>query len=128
MAALDPAWQRACARYERTTTGLSAQAPELWPACVARFLAGELPIVPPHASAALTLRFLCDDIKAMYSEAAQAAGPPPSSRQIDAWFWSDTAAGRLLIALRSMALQSENNALNTVGGRFFVPAPYLPQN
>jgi hypothetical protein len=31
-----------------------------------------------------------------------------------------------LIALRSMAMQSENNALKTVGGRFFVPAPFLP--
>jgi hypothetical protein len=126
MAALHPAWQRACARYGRTTTGLSGQAPELWAACSARFLAGELPTVPLHETAALTLRFLCDDIKAMYSEAAQAYGPPPSSRQIDAWFWSVTIAGQLLIALRSIALQSENNALKTVGGRFFVPAPYLP--
>ena len=126
MAALHPAWQRASARYGRTTTGLSGQAPELWAECVARFLAGELPTVPPHETAALTLRFLCDDIKAMYSEAAQADGPAPSSRQIDGWFWSETIAGRLLIALRSMALQSGNNALKTVGGRFFVPAPFLP--
>ena len=83
-------------------------------------------MVPPHETAALTLRFLCDDIKAMYSEAAQADGRPPSSRQIETWFWSHTIAGRLLIALRSMALSSGNNALKTVGGRFFVPVPYLP--
>jgi hypothetical protein len=126
IAALRPAWKRACARYGRSTIGLSGQVPELWAACVARLLAGELPTVPPHETAALTLRFLCDDIKAMYSEAAQADGTPPSSRQIDAWFWSKTNAGRALIALRSMALQSENNALKTVGGRFFVPTPYLP--
>jgi hypothetical protein len=126
MSALHPAWQRACERYSRTTIGLSGQAPELWPACIAQFLAGELPIVPPHETAALTLRFLCDDIKAMYSEAAQADGWPPSSRQIDLGFWSATIAGRLLIALRSKALHSENNALKTVGGRFFVPAPFLP--
>jgi hypothetical protein len=126
MSALRPAWQRACKRYGRTTVGLSGQEPELWPACTARFLAGELTTVPPHATAALTLRFLCDDIKAMYSEAAQADGAPPSSRQIDTWFWSRTIAGRLLIALRSMALESENNAVKTVGGRFFVPVPFLP--
>jgi hypothetical protein len=126
MAALHPAWQRAITRYGRTATGLSGQAPELWPECAAHFLAGELPTVPPHETAALTLRFLCDDLKAMYSEAAQADGRPPSSRQIDTWFWSETMAGRLLIALRSTALQSENSALTTVGGRFFVPAPFLP--
>jgi hypothetical protein len=32
----------------------------------------------------------------------------------------------LLIALRSMALESENNALKTVGGRSFVPVQFLP--
>jgi hypothetical protein len=127
MAALSPPWHRATKRYGRTTIGLSGQAPENWPDCVARFLSGELPTVPPHDTAALTLRFLCDDIKAMYSEAAQADGPPPSSRQIDAWFWSRTAAGKVLVALRSMAMQSANNALRTVGGRFFVPTPYLPR-
>jgi len=126
MAELRPAWQRACERYGRTTIGLSGQVSENWPDCVARFIAGELPTVPLHNTAALTLRFLCDDIKAMYSEAAQADGPPPSSRQIDRWFWSRTAAGKLLVTLRSVALKSENNALQTVGGRFFVPAPYLP--
>jgi len=127
MAELRPAWQRAMQRYRRTTIGLGGQGPESWPECAARFMAGELPTVPLHHTAALTLRFLCDDLKAMYSETAQADGAPPSSRQIDAWFWSRTIAGRLLVALRSIALQSENNALKTVGGRFFVPAPYLPR-
>jgi hypothetical protein len=126
MTALHPDWQRAQARYGRTTVGLSGLAPELWPAFVARFLAGELPTVPLHETAALALRFLCDDIKAMYSEAAQGGGAPPSSRQIDVWFWSGTIAGKLLLTLRAMALRSENNALKTVGGRFFVPAPFLP--
>jgi hypothetical protein len=125
LAELRPTWQRACKRYGRTTIGLSGQPPKDWPDCVARLLAGELPTVPLHNTAALTLRFLCDDIKAMYSEAAQADGPPPSSRQIDMWFWSQTTAGKLLVALRSVALQSGNNALRTVGGRFFVPTPYL---
>jgi hypothetical protein len=126
LAVLGPPWHRATTRYGRTTIGLGGQAPENWPDCVARFLSGELPTVPPHDTAALTLRFLCDDIKAMYSEAAQADGPPPSSRQIDTWFWSRTAAGKVLVALRSMALQSANNALRTVGGRFVVPTPYVP--
>jgi hypothetical protein len=127
MAALDLPWLRATRRYGRTTIGLSGQAPENWPDCAARFLRGELPTVPPHDTAALTLRFLCDDIKALYSEAAQGDGPPPSSRQIDTWFWSRTTAGKLLVALRSMALQSANNALRTVGGRFFVPTQYVPR-
>lgn len=126
LAALKPAWEVAQARYGRTTVGLSTQAPSDWPGFATRFLAGELPTVPAHGTPALALRFLCDDVKAMHGEAAQAHGPAPSSRQIDAWFWRQTLAGRLLIALRAAALQSGNNALKTVGGRFFVPGQWLP--
>jgi hypothetical protein len=75
---------------------------------------------------ALALRFLCDDVKALYGEAAQAEGAAPSPRQVDFWFWRQTVAGQLLLALRATAMASENNALKTVGGRFFVPTPWLP--
>ena len=121
-----PAWERFEARFGRSTVGLSGQSLQDWPEFATAFLRGELPTVPLHDTAALALRFLCDDIKAMYGEAAQADGPAPSAGQIDRWFWRETVAGQLLIALRSKAMESENNALKTVGGRFFVPAPYLP--
>ena len=124
--ALQPLWQIAQARFGRTTVGLSFQAPAAWPRFATRFLAGELPVVPELATPALALRMLCDDIKALYGEAAQAEGPAPSAHQIDEWFWRLTVAGRLLIALRAIAMTSENNALKTVGGRFFVPAYWLP--
>jgi hypothetical protein len=126
LSALQPLWQIAQARFRRTTVGLSFQAPAAWPRFATRFLAGELPVVPELATPALALRMLCDDIKALYGEAAQADGPAPSAHQIDEWFWRQTIAGRLLIALRTVAMASENNALKTVGGRFFVPAYWLP--
>jgi len=122
---LMPAWRRARARFGRTTTGLSFQQPDAWPAFAAQCLAGALPTVEGYETAALALRFLCDDIKAFHGEAAQADGPAPSSQQVDTWFWRRTVGGALLQALRLVAMQSENNALNTVGGRFFVPAPWV---
>jgi hypothetical protein len=125
LASLEPAWTAARARYGRTTVSLSAQEPSEWPGFAARVLAGELPTVAAHATTALAVRFLCDDVKAMYGEAAQAVGAAPSSWQIDTWFWRGTLGGRLLIELRSAAMQSENNALKTVGGRFFVPGQWL---
>ena len=123
--ALLPAWRRATIRFGRSTVGLGFLQPAAWPDLLGRFLAGELPTVTGHATPALGLRFVCDDIKALYGEAAQADGPPPASRQVDAWFWHHTAAGALLKALRLMAMQSDNIALKTVGGRFFVPAHWL---
>ncbi len=126
LAAVLPVWARFKARFGRTTVGLAGQPPEAWAAFATSFLNGALPTVPLHDTAALALRFLADDLKALYGEAVQADGAPPSARQIDQWFWGRTVAGQLLIALRGVALESENNALKTVGGRYFVPVPYLP--
>ncbi len=126
LALILPAWERFQARFGRTTTGLAGQNPDAWPAFAAAVLDGGLPVVPLHDTPALASRFLIDDVKALYGEAVQADGGPPSARQIDAWFWRQTIAGQLLIALRRVALTSENNALKTVGGRFFVPAPFVP--
>ena len=126
LALMLPVWERFKARFSRTTVGLAGQPPEAWPEFAASFLDGELPTIPAHDTPALALRFMADDLKALYGEAVQAEGPPPSARQIDQWFWRQTIAGQLLIALREVASKSENNALKTVGGRFFVPVPYLP--
>jgi hypothetical protein len=121
-----PAWERFKLRFSRSTVGLSGQEVDAWPSFMTAVLEGGLPTVPRYETTALALRFLADDLKALYGEAVQADAGPPSARQIDAWFWSETVAGQLLLALRSKSLVSENNALKTVGGRFFVPTPYLP--
>lgn len=57
------------------------------------------------------MRFMADDLKALYGEALQSQGEPPSARQIDTWFWRSTVAGRLLIALRTLSLNSPDNAI-----------------
>jgi len=128
MALVKPWWDRARKRFGRTTVGVSAQPPEAWPGYAAAFLGGELPAPPaPLTSPALALRFLADDLKAYYMEAVQADGTAPSINQINAWLFQTTLAGRLLLALRSAAAASEDNAFKTVGGRFFVPAPWVPK-
>ena len=126
IALLRPWWERARARFGRTTVGISALAPEAWPAFAAAFLDGRVPEgTPPRGSAALSLRYLADDLKAFCMEAVQAEGPAASSRQINAWFWSATVAGRMLVALRAMARASDQKGLQTVA-RFLVPVPWLP--
>lgn len=123
-----PWWHKAIDRFGRTTVGISGQPPEAWPGYADAFLTGSLPPSPVEGlTPALALRFLCDDLKALYGEAAQADGPLPGIRQVDAWFWSYTVAGRILVALRTAGMLSEENALRTVASRFFVPTPYLPK-
>ncbi|MCB1547095.1 MAG: hypothetical protein KDJ41_04550 [Hyphomicrobiaceae bacterium] len=127
LALVRPQWEAAKASTGRTTVGVCGLPPEAWPAFVGECLAGRLPAGPEpwkHPTA-LALRFVSDDIKALYGEAAQHGVPLPSSRQLDTWFWTQTTAGALLKAVRTMAMASENNALKTVGSRYFVPTPYL---
>lgn len=120
-----PLWQTAQKRFGRTATGLSFLPPAAWPDFTAQVLAGALPVIPELGTTALSVRHLCDDIKSLYGEAAQAIGPKPSHMQVDTWFWRHTAAGEILRALRTTAMESDNNALKTVGGRFFVPTPWI---
>lgn len=125
LSAVAPLWRTAQARFGRTSIGLGLQPPGEWADFAAAVLGGGLPVTPGLETTALSLRFLCDDIKALYGEAAQAIGPKPSANQVDGWFWRRTVAGGMLRALRAVAMDSENNALKTVGGRFFVPTPWI---
>jgi hypothetical protein len=125
LASLLPLWQTAQKRFGRTSVGLSFLDPAAWPDIIAQILAGALPITPQLPTTALSVRLLCDDIKSLYGEAAQAIGTKPSHMQVDTWFWRHTVAGETLRALRTTAMVSENNALKTVGGRFFVPTPWV---
>ena len=126
LACVLPIWQATMSRNGRTTVGLAGQPPEAFADFAAQLLTGLSPTVAAHSSSALAMRFMADDLKALYGEAVQSQGEPPSARQVDAWFWRTTVAGRLLIALRTMSLESADNAIRTVGSRFLVPVPWLP--
>ena len=121
-----PHWQAAQHRFGRTTVGLSRLQPEAWAPYAVQFLSGPEPKSPVEGlSPALLVRYVADDIKALYTEAVQAIGPQPSGLQVNRWFWDKTLAADLLRALRAAALSSENNGFKTAGSRFIVPAPFV---
>ena len=127
IAAVVPHWRRAIIRFGRTTVGITPLSPTDMPGALWPFLAGgpvDSPV--PGLGPALALRFIADDLKALYSEAAQADGPQPGVRQVDRWFWSRTLAGRLLVALRRAGMANGDNSIRAFSTRFLVPAPYLP--
>ncbi len=124
-----PHWEAARHRFGRTTVGLSRLTPAEWPAYAAQFLAGNLPASPVAGlSPALVLRYLSDDLKALYGEAVQAIGPQPSPAHVNRWFWGETIAADLLRALRTASTTSPNDGFKTVGGRFLVPGPYVAKS
>lgn len=132
LAEVTPAWEKAKARFGRTMVGISGQPPKAWAPFAAQFLSGQIPVSPVSGlSAPLAVRHLADDLKALYAEAVQAEGAQPSARQVNTWFWgpsgggSGTLAADLLRALRTVSLNSTDNAFKAFGGRFLVPGPYV---
>jgi hypothetical protein len=126
LAAVRLHWEAAQYRFGRTTVGNSRLRPELWMPFAVSFLTGEIPASPIEGiSPSVLVRYVADDLKALYGEAAQAIGPQPSMGQIDRWFWSETIAGDFLRALRSAAVASTHAGFNTAGSRFLVPAPFV---
>jgi hypothetical protein len=124
VATLAPYWAAAKERFGRTTVGNSGLSPETLPEFITGFLGDEIPVGGPAAFSdkpALALRFAIDDLKAYYSEAAMSDGKTPASRQVDGWFWHETAAGDLIRFLRAKGMESELNAMKVVSSRFFVP-------
>ncbi len=121
-----PHAQAAEHRFGRTTVGLSRLPPEAWAPYAAQFLTGVVPDSPvPGLSPALVVRYIADDMKALYTQAAQAIGPQPSMAQHNGWFWGQTIAADFLRALRTAALASKHTGFNTAGSRFIVPGPFV---
>jgi hypothetical protein len=111
----------------RTIVGLSGLSVGQAGRYIASWLRGQAPESPNAAmSAALTLRFAVDDLKAAYIEIALSGPAKPSSAQIGDWFWNDTAAGAAIFALRGMYLTSEDERLKAIAGLFFVPGVRVP--
>jgi hypothetical protein len=117
------AHQRWGAQHGRTTVGLSGLSINECARYVADWLRGKAPPSPREGfSAPLILRFVVDDLKAYWLEAAAGGTAKPSSRQLGDWFWNETAVGAGIHALRAALQESEDERLRLIAGNFMVPA------
>lgn len=71
----------------------------------------------------VALRLAAQDIKAFYFEAAIArpGSASPGSAAFTRWFWTETAAGRVLKAVRERCINEEDKALRMTGAMLLVP-------
>ncbi|MCW5747442.1 MAG: hypothetical protein KIT36_14735 [Alphaproteobacteria bacterium] len=124
LAAVLPAWERVHTARGRTTVGVGRLPLESWASLVCAFLDGQPPDASPvpDLRAVQAARYVIDDLKALYTEAAVAPGARPSSRQVLDWFWDRTVAARLIRAVRAACLASPDKVLNLVGGGQLVPS------
>jgi hypothetical protein len=123
------AWEVAKNQSGRTMVGNARLSPTDWVPYAMQFIDGNIPESPVAGiSSAVLLRYIADDIKAMYYEAAQAPTPRPSVKQIEFWFWNNTLAADFLRTLRRAALESSHKGFNVACSRFVVPMPYVERN
>jgi hypothetical protein len=122
IAQLAPWYERARTRRGRTTVGVSGLGIED-AAIHAVSHVGASPR-PPYAdgiSAGTALKRACDDLKAYYYEAAAGRPENLTATAIDAWFWHDTAAAKVFLALQQVCLKSADSSLRPLGEIALVP-------
>lgn len=126
LAELAPWHDIARARRGRTTAALSGlTAPEAG-RFVTDFLVQEnLPSYRADLERGLALRLACEDLKAFYLEAVNAQPGQLAARAAHEWFWRDTVAGRVLLALREACLASPDNTVRKFAGNNLVPRAIL---
>lgn len=122
MAQLAPWYELALKRRGRTTVGVSGLKLDEAAAFAASY-AGETPAAPYEAglSAGVALKRVCDDLKAYYYEAVAAQPGNLSPSEIDRWFWFETAAAKVFLAIRDACLESEDKSLLPLGRLSLVP-------
>jgi len=73
-------------------------------------------------SVADALKLLVGDLMTFYQEAANAQpGATGSSKEVSDWFWSQTEAGKTLLAVRERGMSSEDPRLARVAGGMILP-------
>jgi hypothetical protein len=102
--------------------------PDLASEILAGFALGEKRESPePELSLATILRLAVQDLKAYYFEAATArpGSSFPTSGEFNRWFWQETAAARILRAVKDRCLKEEDGSLRMAGALLLIP---LDQN
>ena len=122
MAALAPWHALAVERTGRSLVGVTGLPVEAAVAHLAALIDGGTPAPAPGLSAAQTLRFATEDLRSWYLEAASARpGPRASARAMADWFWGETAAGALVLALQPALATSPDGRLRRLAERALVP-------
>jgi len=122
IAQLAPWYDLAKKRRGRTSFGISGVSIEEAAHYAASFLSEDGSGSPaPGPSPGAALKRACDDIKTYHYEAVAAQPGNLSAKAIDHWFWHETAAGKVFLALQQVCLESADKSLQPLGKTSLVP-------
>ena len=122
IAQLAPWYELALKRRGRTSVGVSGLGMNEAAAFAASY-AGDTPAAPYAAdlSPGVALKRVCDDLKAYHYEAVAAQPGNLSPKEIDRWFWFETATAKVFLAIRDACLKSDDKSLEPLGRLTLVP-------
>jgi hypothetical protein len=124
MAQLRSWYDLAVKKRGRTTVGVSGLALDAMGDFISAFLKGSSPENPRGGLPLwLVLKLAVDDLKAYYFEAvtAQPGQGSPGSDALANWFWEETVAAKVLLAVKESCMKSDDNMLKAAGARLIVP-------
>jgi hypothetical protein len=114
----------ALSKEKRDRTAVVEFAPDAASELLGSYGAGEEPLISKaDLSLATALRLAAQDLKAFYFEAAttRPGSDLPSSGEFNRWFWRETAAGRILKAVKERCLKEADESLRTTGAMLLIP-------
>lgn len=123
--AMRPWYEMAVRKRGRTTVGVSGLGLEGIAKFICSFLREGQP-KPPREDIPLpyVLNLATDDLKAFYFEGitSQPGQESPSSTAVSDWFWGETIAGKVLLAIRDVCKNSQDGLMQIVGKLLIVPS------
>ena len=110
-------------KNQRTTVGVSG----LEINQIVEFIGAFIDSVPANPrediSLPFSLNFAVDDLKAFYYEAAaaQPGSASPTAEELDDWFWDQTTAANVLLAVKDRCLKKDDKMMPLLGKILLVP-------
>jgi hypothetical protein len=124
MTAMRPWYDMAVAKRQRTTVGVSGIDLDALGDFIYALVRGEEPENPrDDIPLAYTLKFAVEDLQSYYIEGvtAQPGQGGASSQVLMDWFWDDTIAAKVLLALKKVCQASKDEVMSQMGDHFLVP-------
>lgn len=124
MVSIRPWYDMAVKKRGRTTVGVSGLHLDAIGDFLCSFFEGGIPENPREdIPLPYTLNLVTDDLKAYYFESitAQPGQESTSSSVLSDWFWGETLAGEVLLAIRETCMDSEDALMRLVGRVLIVP-------
>lgn len=126
--AMRPWYEMALKKRDRTSLVSSGLEIDNLGNYIYRFAEGEQPDNPrPDNDPIVSLKLAVEDLKGYYVEAvtAQPGQENLSSQNLKEWFWNETTAGKVLLALIKTCSQSKDEKLKMTATHFLAPIDIL---